>query len=645
MAYNTGKPVPSRDPRDLIDNAESFDIRATSRDVRSTPDRLGVSRKTWYGMEQDFAEFLAASGFEPNHLAYQDGVALQVDRPTQLIDYSGSVYRVKMPASFPVMLSGTWATDSALLVQSQDQSLRQDLADSADPEKGAGMVAYKHPLVGAVARSLFNKSMETVSVLDFGAPGTIGVGNASADTAAFIAACSTGKANPVRVYIPAGTYRLNQAIDVHSYTSLIGAGRWQVDIICEHDGAVFNYLPGDNAPLNINQGGDNTVSGMSIRREVLPAARIPGNYGVKMPATFGMTVIEDLEFANMGDSNIYYEDIANPSVGSGPIFLRNIKMVSLWGWLVEFKNLFAQIYLDGLTSVRSGGGLYFDGSAGTATFRGFNLSIRNTNIESVGLGPGGTLAATPGPAIYVKRQHCVVIDNCYLSTHDNNSGPVVHLDDVTTADISASTAMVSHGDTGAGCLLLTGTCGRIDVGRSTLLEGMDKADYAIRSVGTTGLAIRNPRMTGFTGNQLELTGVGGSTPVLVESDRNVCILTQNYSGRLQDASAEHVQTRQLADQRGVAKALYLGAVSGGVLSVLTATGMSVTRTGAGVFAVTFSTARSDSVFIPEISVSSVSAMSVTYSNASPTGFTVRTFDNAGAAADPLRLAITVHADR
>ena len=191
MTYNTGKPVPSRDPRDLIDNAESFDIRATSRDVRSTPDRLGVSRKTWYGMEQDFAEFLVASGFEPVHLTYQAGVGLQVDRPTQLIDYSGSVYRVKMPASFPVMLSGTWATDSALLVQSQDQSLRQDLADSTDPAKGAGMVGYspaeEYP-AGTAGNAIQSENGGAVIVL--------GAGEGVDRTAALQAAIYAWDANP-----------------------------------------------------------------------------------------------------------------------------------------------------------------------------------------------------------------------------------------------------------------------------------------------------------------------------------------------------------------------------------------------------------------------------------------------------------------
>ena len=186
MTYNTGKPVPSRDPRDLIDNAESFDIRATSRDVRSTPDRLGISRKTWYGMEQDFAEFLAASGFEPAHLVYQDGVALQVDRPTQLVDYEGSAYRVKMPANFPVVLTGAWAADADLLVDVGDMPLRQDIADAADPAKGAGMVGYRlSGIAAAVGRSVWGKLGESVSVKDFGA-----IGDGVTDDSAAFQACA-----------------------------------------------------------------------------------------------------------------------------------------------------------------------------------------------------------------------------------------------------------------------------------------------------------------------------------------------------------------------------------------------------------------------------------------------------------------------
>src|SRR5690606_30273906 len=94
MAYNTGNAVPSRDARDLVDNAENLDS-AVNGVALSFQDRLGQSRKSWAGMEQDFADFLAGSGYEPEHLEYQDDVALTVDRPTQLINYGGSVYRVK----------------------------------------------------------------------------------------------------------------------------------------------------------------------------------------------------------------------------------------------------------------------------------------------------------------------------------------------------------------------------------------------------------------------------------------------------------------------------------------------------------------------------------------------------------------------
>lgn len=50
--YNTGKPVPSVDPRDLDDNATVFDLLLNGESL-AYPDRLGVSRKSWRGMEQD----------------------------------------------------------------------------------------------------------------------------------------------------------------------------------------------------------------------------------------------------------------------------------------------------------------------------------------------------------------------------------------------------------------------------------------------------------------------------------------------------------------------------------------------------------------------------------------------------------------
>ena len=133
--YNTGNPVPSADARDRYDNSQVFDEYVTGSGD-TTPDRLGVQRRTWRGLENAFDAFLAGTAFELPPLIYVDGTPLQVDRATQLIQRSGLLYSVKLPSTFPVTLSGTWATDEPLLTVRNDQSLRQDLAE----DTGASLV-------------------------------------------------------------------------------------------------------------------------------------------------------------------------------------------------------------------------------------------------------------------------------------------------------------------------------------------------------------------------------------------------------------------------------------------------------------------------------------------------------------------------
>lgn len=130
MAFNTGNPVEpngSTDPRDLKDNAAIIDKLVNSLDV-TWPGRLGKPLKTWSGFEQDHNALMASMGFEPIHLVYTPGTPLSVARPTQLIDYNGSTYRAKVPTSFPLALTGVWATDAPKLVDVGDASLRSSLA-------------------------------------------------------------------------------------------------------------------------------------------------------------------------------------------------------------------------------------------------------------------------------------------------------------------------------------------------------------------------------------------------------------------------------------------------------------------------------------------------------------------------------------
>lgn len=140
MTFNTGNPVGSTDARDLYDNAQNFDKLSVGPE-HSYPDRLGVPRKSWAGMEADFSAFLAASGFEPDVLEYVDGSPLTVLRPTQLIERTstpGILYAIKLPSAFPASLSGVWADDEEKLVIRVDDSLRQDLVGAA----GAGIVGF-----------------------------------------------------------------------------------------------------------------------------------------------------------------------------------------------------------------------------------------------------------------------------------------------------------------------------------------------------------------------------------------------------------------------------------------------------------------------------------------------------------------------
>lgn len=168
--YNTGNPVGSTDVRDLYDNAQNLDSLVNGP-LTSYADRLGAPRKSWRGLEQDFSALLAASGFELPALEYVGGTPLVVDRPTQLIFRTGfpdTLYGVKSTEPFPATLSGTWSTDEVRLVVRSDGDLRQDLANSTDPAKGAGLVGYAGGTVSGVLATIATQLANAVYVVGDG---------------------------------------------------------------------------------------------------------------------------------------------------------------------------------------------------------------------------------------------------------------------------------------------------------------------------------------------------------------------------------------------------------------------------------------------------------------------------------------------
>ncbi|HCT6924668.1 TPA: hypothetical protein OT661_005123 [Pseudomonas aeruginosa] len=213
--YATGNPLGSKDPRDLYDNAENFDAAMNDRENLAWSDRFGVSRKTWFGVEQQVNDFLIGTAFEPVPLIYVDGSELVVPSPSKLIQRDGNLYSVRLPANFPVTLSGNWAADELLLTVRSDQALRQQLRDAG----GSGMVgfnaseSYLSDTVGYEVKTL--GALKVVVVTNYGA-----TGNGTTDDTAAIQA-SIAAAGPYSdVVFPSGTYLITSTL-----TSLTGQ-RW-----------------------------------------------------------------------------------------------------------------------------------------------------------------------------------------------------------------------------------------------------------------------------------------------------------------------------------------------------------------------------------------------------------------------------------
>ena len=237
--YLTGNPIGSTDARDLVDNAETLDRFVLSEEPECI-DRLGVERKSWAGMEQEFLQFLADSGFEMPPLAYVDGTALQILRPTQVIQRDNQLYRAMLPATFPVALSGTWADDELKLTPMSDHSLRQELANGTTfPVDGAVVGLDGQSLPDVIASAVAN------TVAQDGTGASVPVKDAlvqimtrdhlnaawfgfkasrtpAEQAAALAAAAAQAKIEGTRLYIPKDDYQLSTGVKIQVPVTMDG---------------------------------------------------------------------------------------------------------------------------------------------------------------------------------------------------------------------------------------------------------------------------------------------------------------------------------------------------------------------------------------------------------------------------------------
>lgn len=115
--YNTGNPIGSASVKDLYDNAENLDVFVNSKTATTHPDRLGVPRKTYYGIEQDAQAVLeSAEAIRDSAEAVRDSLGffppvdyasgLSVEATNFTVNHEGVVYAAQ-PGAVP-FTTGAW---------------------------------------------------------------------------------------------------------------------------------------------------------------------------------------------------------------------------------------------------------------------------------------------------------------------------------------------------------------------------------------------------------------------------------------------------------------------------------------------------------------------------------------------------------
>ncbi|PXW42087.1 hypothetical protein DET57_11479 [Klebsiella oxytoca] len=147
--YKTGNPLGSAAVKDLFDNAENLDFALNSLTALIWTDRLGKTRRSFFGMESAFVTQLTSQESRFNTFIQSSGYQIVGDYTAgpltlteynQLIRYNNELYKLTATTDIPFTTAGntdeTWtSTDAAHFVSVGDAALRQNLGSS---EKGFG---------------------------------------------------------------------------------------------------------------------------------------------------------------------------------------------------------------------------------------------------------------------------------------------------------------------------------------------------------------------------------------------------------------------------------------------------------------------------------------------------------------------------
>ncbi|HHH9784122.1 TPA: hypothetical protein ACP4LL_001315 [Klebsiella quasipneumoniae] len=197
----------SSSPEVLLKNATNLDKLVNGRESESLPDRFGVLRKTWHGMEMIFSRFIdyiTGRGEQAvASIGWQElgnwASGLTIDNRQQIVYYNGSWYKYLgdlehiIAGDSPENDGGVWSAENPAgkWANIGDAALRSNLG-SSEEGMGGNLVAYK-------SRTVSQRLSDKVTLTDY--PGAV-EGRDNDSTAAFVAAYATGRF----VYVPAGDW-------------------------------------------------------------------------------------------------------------------------------------------------------------------------------------------------------------------------------------------------------------------------------------------------------------------------------------------------------------------------------------------------------------------------------------------------------
>ena len=145
--FNTQNELGSTDPRDLLDNSQIADDYVNNKEVESVPDRFGVMRKTWFGMEAIFSRLISLLKLQGDAaitaIGWQElgdwSIGLTLSDRRQVVLFDGSWYKYlgdlnhTISSDSPTNDGGIWSIDnsSGVWVNIGDASIRNELANSS----------------------------------------------------------------------------------------------------------------------------------------------------------------------------------------------------------------------------------------------------------------------------------------------------------------------------------------------------------------------------------------------------------------------------------------------------------------------------------------------------------------------------------